>query len=118
HAYSVRTQCQRFRDVRPAPEPTIDDDRHPVADSRHDVCHDLDGRHTAIELPAAVVAQKDPIAAEVSGLLSIRNTEHSLAEQLAPPEIADPGDVVPRDRGAEELWQDCAAADCRCRAAR
>ena len=72
-AYSncMRPQGERFHDVGAAPEAAVNDDCHAAADRSCNFGKHLDRGDTGIKLPAAMITQKDAIAAEVRGALRV-----------------------------------------------
>src|SRR5882724_10146273 len=83
----IRPQCERFHDVGAAPEAAVNYEGHAAADGRCDLGKYLDRGNTGVELPAAMVGEKDAVAAEIGRALCIRYAEHAFDQQFAWPEI-------------------------------
>src|SRR5690606_24292360 len=116
--YGIRPQCERLHDVVPAAETAVHDDRQALPDGGRDLGDDVYRRHAAVELPSAVVGEHDAIATELRRAFGVGRAQDALHGQLAIPEAAQPGDVVPGDRGTEEVGNDGAPTDGRGRAGR
>ena len=56
----VGAEGQRYRDVHPAPDPTVDEDRGPAGDGVDHLGQGIGGREAAVELAPAVVGDDDP----------------------------------------------------------
>src|SRR6185437_617821 len=100
-------------DVTAPAEAAVGDDHQPVADSRDDIRKDLYGSDATVQLPPTMVREHDPIATQIRGTLRVGNAQHALDDELALPVAADPGNVIPGDRGGKQLRNDGAAADGR-----
>ena len=109
--HRVRAECQRLDHVGAAAKTTVDDERGARADGAHDLRQHLERADAVIQLPAAVVADHDAIAAEADGALGVAHVEDPLHQELAAPGFADPLQILPGDAGIEQLRHDRAAAD-------
>jgi len=110
--HRVGSERERLQHIAPASKAAVDDERQRSADRSGDLGQHLDRRHAVIELPPAVIAQHQAVAAEVGRAPRIGHAEHTLDEELARPLPAQPRDVVPADRGVEQLRNDGAATHC------
>src|SRR6185437_13467543 len=109
--YGVRAQGECFGDIAAPAEAAVDDYRQPVADGSSDFSEHLDGRHTVIELPPAMVGEYDAVATGICGTPRVFDAQNPLDEELPRPVPSHPGDVGPSDRGLEHLRDDGTAPD-------
>src|SRR6267143_2182438 len=108
----LRTQRERLDDVGTAAEAAVDENGEALADCVRDLRQHLDRRDTGIQLPPAVIAQHDAVAAQCCGALGVRDAQYSFDQELAAPQLPDPGDVIPADGRIEQGWNHGAAAEC------
>src|SRR5690606_8628787 len=93
--HAARAQEQGLGDVAAATEAAIEEDLHSsLVDARH-FRQRLQCGNRAIELTAAVVGQHHAVDAVLQRQAGIVRVDHALDDQLALPDVTQPGDVVP-----------------------
>ncbi len=96
--YEIRAERQPLEHVDPALHATVDHEQRTVADGRHYLRERVDGRERRVELPAAVVADPDAVAAGVDGSDRVIGAQDPLRDKRNRADGAQPGEVLPGER--------------------
>ena len=83
------------------PDPGIHQHAGAVAERIPDLRDQVDGRYRPVQLPSAVVGQLNAVRPGLDGAAGVGRAERALDDQLAREVLAQLGDVVPGDAGAE-----------------
>src|SRR2546421_13036446 len=107
----MSSQCERLDDVRTATESAVHNDGEPLSDGACDFRQHIDRGDAAVQLSASVVREHDAVAPQSRGALRVGDAQYTCYQQLSRPVAANPGDVIPADRGLEQVGDDRAATN-------
>jgi hypothetical protein len=109
--HGVRTERDGFEDVGSTPNAAIYDEGQFFADGLGDLRQHIQCGHAVLQLPSAMIAQHDAVAAVIGGTLRIRDRQHPFDDELARPDPPQPAHILPGDPRREELGDPGAAAN-------